>query len=197
MPLPPPPETDAGHGLWDFFQDRTSVAAAPVEVAKHGRAWMVEELRGKSWEDLHMLWWVCVKERNRLATAKWERDRQKLGYGENEGERRDAEVRGTMRSIKHVLTERQYAWEDAVELAQQDPEIDMSGNGPVFTPSSYLEDAPEVEQSPQEVALMKLAADARAARAAKEAAAKKEAEAREDKGKRSKEEEGIDIPIIF
>jgi large subunit ribosomal protein L47 len=76
-----------------------------------------------------------------------------------------------MRSIKHVLTERQYAWEDAVELAQQDPEINMSGEGPVFTPSSYL-DAPE--ESPEEeaknAALRRLAADAMAAKEAAAAA---------------------------
>lgn len=71
-----------------------------------------------------------------------------------------------MRSIKHVLTERQYVWEDAVDLAQQDPEIDMSGQGPLFTPSSYL-DAPE-EASPEEdaknAALQRIAADAMAAK---------------------------------
>jgi large subunit ribosomal protein L47 len=76
-----------------------------------------------------------------------------------------------MRSIKHVLTERQYAWEDAVELAQQDPEINMSGEGPAFTPSSYL-DAPE--ESPEEeaknAALRRLAADAMAAKEAAAAA---------------------------
>ena len=78
-----------------------------------------------------------------------------------------------MRSIKHVLTERQYAWEDAVELARQDSEIDMSGEGPVFTPSSYL-DAPE-ESSPEEeaknAALRKLVADAMAEKEAAAAAA--------------------------
>ena len=47
-----------------------------------------------------------------------------------------------MRGIKHTLTERFYAWEDAVELAKTDPEIDLSGNGPVFQPSAYLEEDP-------------------------------------------------------
>jgi large subunit ribosomal protein L47 len=48
-----------------------------------------------------------------------------------------------MRGIKHVLTERQYAWEDAVKLAENDPEINLSGAGPAFTPSEYLEEYEE------------------------------------------------------
>lgn len=44
-----------------------------------------------------------------------------------------------MRAIKHVLTERFYAWEDAVKLAEKDPEVNLTGNGPAFTPSNYLE----------------------------------------------------------
>lgn len=44
-----------------------------------------------------------------------------------------------MRAIKHVLTERFYAWEDAVKLAEQDPEVNLSGDGPVFTPSEFYE----------------------------------------------------------
>ena len=45
-----------------------------------------------------------------------------------------------MRRIKHVLTERQYAWEDAVKLAKTDPEIDLSGKGPLYQPAEFYED---------------------------------------------------------
>jgi large subunit ribosomal protein L47 len=43
-----------------------------------------------------------------------------------------------MRAIKHALTERFYAWEDAVKIAEDDPEVDLSGQGTPFTPSQYL-----------------------------------------------------------
>lgn len=46
-----------------------------------------------------------------------------------------------MRAIKHALTERFYAWEDAVKLAENDPEVNLSGNGPAFTPSNFLEES--------------------------------------------------------
>lgn len=85
-------ETDPDHGLWDFFPNRTTVANPPEEDAKHGRSWSVEELRHKSWDDLHRLWWVCVKERNRIATGNWERNKSGLGFGEAEATGRDREV---------------------------------------------------------------------------------------------------------
>ena len=108
-------------------------------IAAPGRAWSVDELRLKSWEDLHRLWWKCVLERNKQETQALERKRLEPGYGDYEaGLRKDA-VKKTMRGIKHVLTERYYSWEDARVRAESDPEIDLSGNGPVYTPRSDLE----------------------------------------------------------
>jgi large subunit ribosomal protein L47 len=56
-------------------------------------------------------------------------------------------VRRTQRAIKQVLTERYYSWRDAEVIARDDPEIDLSGNGPVFTPSEFVEEEPEQEVS--------------------------------------------------
>jgi large subunit ribosomal protein L47 len=50
------------------------------------------------------------------------------------------QVRFTQRAIKQVLTERFYSWQDAEALAKTDPEIDLSGNGPIYTPSDFMEE---------------------------------------------------------
>jgi large subunit ribosomal protein L47 len=88
----PKVQTDPDHGLWQFFYSRDRAVATPAEDAAHGRAWQVNELRNKSWEDLHRLWWLCVKERNRIATATVERKEKAYGYGEAEGDSRDGTV---------------------------------------------------------------------------------------------------------
>ncbi|KAK7728199.1 54S ribosomal protein L4 mitochondrial [Botryosphaeria dothidea] len=127
-------QVDDDHGLWQFFGEDRKLLTPPEEDSLHGRAWTVQELRQKSWEDLHRLWWVCMKERNRLATEAYERKRIEAGYGEYEAEARDKEIKLTMRAIKHTLTERWYAWENARQEAVNDPEVDLSGRGPAFTP---------------------------------------------------------------
>ena len=66
-----------------------------LTVPALGRPWNVEELRHKSWEDLHALWWICCKERNRIATQ--QKERWKLGgeNGNRKAKKRDRYVCGT------------------------------------------------------------------------------------------------------
>lgn len=102
-----------------------------------GRAWTVHELRGRDWETLQRLWWVCVKERNRLATEKLERARQKAGYGDVEGKDRDKVVQETMKAIIDTLAERNNAYQEAYELARNDPTIDLTRTEHQYQESPY------------------------------------------------------------
>ncbi|OCL10490.1 MRP-L47-domain-containing protein [Glonium stellatum] len=138
-------EVDEDHGLWGFFNKERRLLATPEEDLAHGRAWTVQELRHKSWDDLHSLWWICVKERNRIATEKRERHRIRAGYGDFEADDRDQTVRTTQRAIRHVLTERWYAWEEARKVARHDEKVDLTGQGPAYTPLN-IKDQFEVEE---------------------------------------------------
>ncbi|KAK2881773.1 54S ribosomal protein L4 mitochondrial [Arthroderma sp. PD_2] len=109
-------DVNPNHGLWGFFLPNKEDFPTPEQEYSHGRAWTVQELRQKSWDDLHCLWWVCVKERNRIATSNYERDRLKAGYGEYEAANRDKTIIATQSCIKHVLRERWNAWSEAREL---------------------------------------------------------------------------------
>lgn len=56
------------------------------------------------------------------------------------------QVRQTQRAIKQALTERYYQWREAEELAKNDPEINLSGEGPAYAPEAFVEeDAVDVQ----------------------------------------------------
>ena len=80
------------HGLWGFFNAARDPLLTPEDLHAHGRGWSVQELRLKGWDDLHRLWWVCVKEVNRINTYEEERKRLEAGYGQYEAEVRLSEV---------------------------------------------------------------------------------------------------------
>ncbi|KAI9223095.1 mitochondrial 39-S ribosomal protein L47 (MRP-L47)-domain-containing protein [Blastocladiella britannica] len=94
-------------GLNEFFETPTSV---PVKEIHAGRAWDASELRKKSFDDLHKLWFVLLKERNMLATQKQETDRLKVQFL-HEG--RVNKVKKSMARIKAVLSERELEFEEA------------------------------------------------------------------------------------
>ncbi|KAI9074504.1 hypothetical protein K1719_043503 [Acacia pycnantha] len=87
--------------LKEFFEaDRSPDDDKPVV---YGRSWKASELRLKSWDDLHKLWFVLLKEKNMLMTQRQMVHAQNLRFSNPE---RIPKVRKSMCRIKQVLTER-------------------------------------------------------------------------------------------
>jgi large subunit ribosomal protein L47 len=116
--LPPPPpiarllasslHTSAAPraDLRDFLDD--APPGQPDTAPTYGRAWKAAELRLKSWDDLHGLWYSCLKERNLLETRMlWlgQSDPAKAAERDEYGRRRK-QVKLTMNRVKQVLSER-------------------------------------------------------------------------------------------
>jgi len=143
-------QIDDNHPLWGFFNKDKASLPTPEDDHKHGRAWTVEELRHKSWLDIHRLWWVCAKERNIIATQQNERQRLNPGYGESEAQKRERAVLDTQRAIKHTLTERHYAWQEALKIAEKDETVNLSGKGRAYIPSDLMEGEKDEESAFEE-----------------------------------------------
>ncbi|KAJ3410770.1 54S ribosomal protein L4 mitochondrial [Chytridiales sp. JEL 0842] len=86
---------------------------------KTGRAWTCAELRTKSFEDLHKLWWVCIKEQNKLISQKDEAKRFKLLFPQQQKVRL-SQVRQTMSNIKLVLWERKIAYQQSQAIFERE-----------------------------------------------------------------------------
>lgn len=87
------------HGLDELFERPLKEG----ETRTAGRAWSAADLRTKSWDDLHALWYVLLKERTRLDSA---RDAARAARERPANPARAARVRKSMASIKLVLSER-------------------------------------------------------------------------------------------
>eukprot|EP00934_Nitzschia_sp_Nitz4_P005850 Nitzschia sp. Nitz4//scaffold1_size375055//80232//80759//NITZ4_000232-RA/size375055-processed-gene-0.117-mRNA-1//-1//CDS//3329540913//5840//frame0 len=85
----------------DAFRD--SVDRQTRATEKVGRSWSVQELRRKSYEDLHKLWYVLYMERNMLLTERQLSRRRQLIFPQPE---RLQKVRKSMGAIRQVLGER-------------------------------------------------------------------------------------------
>ena len=110
-------------GLEEFYDARHR-SKAPEDGAA-GRAWEACELRRKSFNDLHRLWWTLYKERNVLLTesARARRNGMRLKYPQ-----RKAAVRKSMARIKQVLAERRKIYREQ-PVPELPPEDEDAGEG--------------------------------------------------------------------
>uniref|UniRef100_A0A8C6WCM5 Large ribosomal subunit protein uL29m n=3 Tax=Nannospalax galili TaxID=1026970 RepID=A0A8C6WCM5_NANGA len=100
--------TSSRKGLEEFFDDPKNWGE---EKVKSGASWTCQQLRNKSNEDLHKLWYVLLKERNMLLTLEQEAKRQRLPMPSPE---RLEKVVESMDALDKVVQER----EDALRLLQ-------------------------------------------------------------------------------
>lgn len=106
------------HPLWGFFGNgRNSQYSYRTtdELDNSSRAWTMAELRRKSFDDLHKLWYIILKERNVISTEK------RLAVAiqrvnTNVLDDMDEKLSLTHKRIKQVLLERQVAYERAQTL---------------------------------------------------------------------------------
>ncbi|CAO3612112.1 unnamed protein product [Mucor hiemalis] len=94
-------------GLYQFFENNE---ALPKQIWT-GRAWKAQELRLKSFDNLHKLWYVLLKERNLLATQREEARQLKLPNQLWTNQGRLKKCQKSMAKIKCVLNERQREYE--------------------------------------------------------------------------------------
>ncbi|KAJ3116282.1 39S ribosomal protein L47, mitochondrial [Physocladia obscura] len=109
-------ETSNGRGLLDFFDNEQGWYWSESDP-KTGRAWTCAELRPKSFDDLHKLWWICVKEQNKLLSQKDEARLFKILFPNTI---RLQQVRYTMRAIKAVIHERRIAYLQAQAIVERE-----------------------------------------------------------------------------
>ena len=95
------PTTSTYSNPLDQFRDTVDRQTRMNE--KVGRSWSAKELRRKSYDDLHKLWYVLYKERNMLLTEQQLSRRRQLIFPQPE---RLYKVQKSMGAIRQVLGER-------------------------------------------------------------------------------------------
>ncbi|XP_063988260.1 large ribosomal subunit protein uL29m [Diachasmimorpha longicaudata] len=95
----PPP-----HPLMEFFDDPKNWGQKNVKV---GRSWKLDELRIKSNEDLHKLWYILLKERNMLMTMEHAHAQEWELFPNPE---RVDKVEDSMENLERVVRERNQAY---------------------------------------------------------------------------------------
>lgn len=108
----PDPPAGNSEGIRGFIDDSGGAGAA-----KTGRSWRTSELRLKSFEDLHRLWYVLARERNILLTEKeWCRSN---GRHWLRGESNLYKIKRSMARLQTVVSERTRAYKARQNLQRQ------------------------------------------------------------------------------
>ncbi|KAF7724425.1 54S ribosomal protein L4 mitochondrial [Apophysomyces ossiformis] len=102
-------------GLYQFFEN----GEALPKRCWTGRSWRASELRQKSFEDLHKLWYVLLKERNVLVTQRGEAARLGVHKQTWTNAGRLKKCQKSMARIKFVLNERQREYEKTLAKAAE------------------------------------------------------------------------------
>ncbi|CAG7853284.1 SubName: Full=Uncharacterized protein {ECO:0000313/EMBL:CCA71003.1} [Serendipita indica DSM 11827] len=119
-------DVNPNHGLYHFFrkvEDEDQLHGFKYVLFEglndlvHGgsRSWTTAELRRKSFRDLHIIWYMCRREINLLATQRAEvrRLHHLASYASTPISKRARMCRKTCARIKFVLNERRLAYLDA------------------------------------------------------------------------------------
>ncbi|OLL21721.1 54S ribosomal protein L4, mitochondrial [Neolecta irregularis DAH-3] len=146
----PKKEDDPDHPLWGFFWDKKALIS-PQGLDQCGRPWTAAELREKSFQDLHNLWYICLKELNRISSQFHERKRIAIVVGEEHLRSRKSKVKCTMQRIKHVLTERHNAWREARHLRKEKL---WEGDSRIKHRSQDIDRGPNLEEQDKEMRLL-------------------------------------------
>ncbi|XP_073726311.1 large ribosomal subunit protein uL29m [Misgurnus anguillicaudatus] len=105
-------------GLEEFFDLPENWGESTV---KSGAPWTAKQLRTKSNEDLHKLWYVLLKEKNMLLTIEQEAKRQRVQMPSPE---RIKKIERSMKRLDTIVNER----EDSLRLLQTGQEKSRPGS---------------------------------------------------------------------
>ena len=97
---------DVTKTLMEFFDTKKNWGENEV---KHGRSWELPELRIKSNQDLHKLWFILLKEKNMLLTMEHEAKEEHRFFPSPE---RLDKVRASMENLETVVKERNRAYHE-------------------------------------------------------------------------------------
>jgi len=111
-------DVNQNHPLYQFFGNPGAALRSAGELDSESREWTFAELRRKSFDDLHTLWYLLLKQRNILATEV--RLGQSLNYRKTQAhDELDDKLKLSQKRIKQVLLERQVAYERAQTMTQE------------------------------------------------------------------------------